>query len=347
MTRPRPAIFFGVLALLAAGIVSAQPESDVSDRVRPAASLAGEFYLGPHIGYSFIGDEDFACPCETDQNDFLLFGGRIGYFFTDHLAVEGTGQYLRPDRLPSYWELTVGALWNFTPRIPGWNTYVAGGAGASRPRVFDGPGTGLAYLAAGSEYRFNKLTGLRLELKGQYNFESHPTDRFGSFTQDSRIDIQPTVGLLFHFGGRPAPVVVEPAPEPEPAPPAPPAPPAEPTTPERPAAPPVVTPPPPLPPTTDTVEFDRGRSRVTNVAKARLDSIALRLRDNPRATVVVTGYSDQPGGGDALARSRAENVRQYLIDRHGIDASRITTRVERGDGESRGTAVIVVTYGNP
>ena len=344
----------GVLVVAVASVVivtaapaRAQTDSEVSDRVRPAASLAHELYVGPHVGYSFIGDEDFACPCNTDQNDFLLFGGRLGWYATDHLAVEATGQFLHPDRIPSYWELTLGALWNFTPRIPGWNTYVAAGGGASRHEVFQGPGTALAYLAAGSEYRYNKLVGLRLELKGQYNFESHPRDRFGSFTQDSRTDIQPTIGLLFHFGGSPAPVTVEPAPVAAPAPAPPPPAPPEPATPAPPAAPPVTAPPPPLPPTTDTIDFDRGSARVTNIAKARLDAVALRLRDNPRATVVVTGYPDVGRGARAetLARQRAENVRRYLIERHGIDASRISTRVDTSGTANRGKAIVVVTYG--
>jgi outer membrane protein OmpA-like peptidoglycan-associated protein len=94
------------------------------------------------------------------------------------------------------------------------------------------------------------------------------------------------------------------------------------------------------------VEFDRGSARVTNIAKARLDAVALRLRDNPRATVVVTGYPDSARGAraESLARQRAENVKQYLIDRHGIDASRITTRVDTTDASHRGEAVVVVTY---
>jgi outer membrane protein OmpA-like peptidoglycan-associated protein len=107
-----------------------------------------------------------------------------------------------------------------------------------------------------------------------------------------------------------------------------------------------VTPPPPLPPTIDEIEFDRGRSRVTNVAKARLDAVALRLRENPRATVVITGYPDGPSGAgrETLARQRAENAKQYLIERHAIDAARIATTTDLADTEHRGHAVIVVTF---
>ena len=349
MTRWKSGILLGILSALFGAVAAlAQPTSDVSDRIHPAANLAGETYVGPHIGYSFLGEKDRFCRCDVDNNDFLLFGGRLGHFFTDHLAAELTFQYLRPDRVPSYWETTLGAQWDFTPSIPGWNTYVGAGGGASRHQPFQGKPIGLAYLAAGSEYRFSKLIGMRLELKGQYNFSHDADEQFGTFGtfpvhHGGSVDIQPNVGVLFHFGGAPAPVVAEPAPPPPP----PPAPPAAPTTPEAPAPPPVVTPPPPAPPppTTDTIDFDRGRSRVTNVAKARLDAVAMRLRDNPRATVEITGYPDGPGArGETLARQRAENAKQYLIDRHGIDASRITTRTDLTDASHRGQDVIVVTF---
>lgn len=349
MTKRKSGLLLAILGMLVgAGAASGQPTSDVSDRIDPRASLAGETYIGPHIGYSFVGEKDRFCRCDVDSNDFLLYGGRLGHFFTDQLALELTGQYIRPDRVPSYWETTLGVLWDFTPSIPGWNTYVGAGGGASRHTMFRGHPVGLAYLAAGSEYRFSKLVGMRLELKGQYNFSHDENvvilDQTFREHHNGAVDIQPNIGVLFHFGGAPAPVVVEQPPPPTPPPP--PAPPAAPTTPAPAPAPPVVTPPPPPAPTTDTINFDRGKSRVTNIAKAKLDAVALRLRDNPRATCEITGYPDARGGarGEALARQRAENAKQYLIDRHGIDASRITTRIDMTDTSHRGQDVIVVTY---
>ena len=354
MTKRNSGILLGAMGLLLSAAVTAQPTSQVSDRVDPPASLAGETYVGLHIGYSFIGKyEEIYCPCNADQNDFLFGGLRVGHFFTDHLAAEITGQYFRPDpnKIHDYWELEAGALWDFTPRIPGWNTYIAGGAGVARERVFTGKGNGLAYLAGGSEYRFSKLVGMRLELKGQYNFSARlpVTTAFGTFNADrpSHFDVQPNIGVLIHFGGKPAPVIVEQPPAPAPPPPAPPAAPKEP---EPPPAPPVVTPPPapaPLPPTTDVIQFDQGKSRVTNIAKAKLDDVARRLRDNPRATCEVTGYPDRAKGKgqETLAHQRAENVKQYLVDRHGIDGSRISTKTEMSDiAEHQGQAVVVVTF---
>ncbi|HTD53080.1 MAG TPA: OmpA family protein, partial [Thermoanaerobaculia bacterium] len=162
----------------------------------------------------------------------------------------------------------------------------------------------------------------------------------------SHFDVQPNIGVILHFGGRPAPVIVEQPPAPPPPPPAPPAEPRQ----AEPPAPPVVTPPPvpaPMPPTTDVIEFDKGKSRVNNIAKARLDDVARRLRDYPRATAEVTGYPDTARGSrqETLARQRAENVKQYLVDRHSIDSSRITTRTEMSDvAGHQGQAVVVVTF---
>ena len=98
----------------------------------------------------------------------------------------------------------------------------------------------------------------------------------------------------------------------------------------------------------DTIDFDKGKARLTNIAKAKLDAVGMRLRDNPRATVEIVGYPDATGGnrGETLARQRAGNAKQYLVDRHGIDGSRIATRTDMEDRAKRGQADIVVTFRN-
>jgi OmpA family len=339
-----------IALLLSSGGASAQTyTSDVSDRVMPSTDLAGEWYLGPHIGYTFLGDDDdFRCECDLDQTNYIKYGARLGTFLTNHFALELTANYI--DLNPEYWELTLGGLYDFTPRYPGWNPYVGFGGGIAGEKPFDDK-VPIAYLALGSEYRFNKLLGLRLEARGTYNFKTDLEDQFGKFTQKGRLDFQPTIGLLFHFGGRAAPAVIVPPPTPPPPPPPPPpAPPETPPAPMPPPAPPVVAPPPPPAPTTDTIDFDRGSARITNIAKARLDAVALRLRENQRATVVITGYPDDGTASarrESLARQRAENAKAYLVDRHGIEASRITTQTDLTDTAHRGQAVIVVTFGPP
>jgi outer membrane protein OmpA-like peptidoglycan-associated protein len=140
-------------------------------------------------------------------------------------------------------------------------------------------------------------------------------------------------------------VAVEPAPAP-PAPGPPPAPPETPKTPEPVAPPPPVVPQPPPPPAPleTPIPFDAAKSRLNNIAKAKLDDVALKLRESPRATVVVTGYSDGKKGpaAEKLARERAEHVKQYLVERHKIDAGRITTETNLG-AESAQAVVTIVT----
>jgi hypothetical protein len=162
------------------------------------------------------------------------------------------------------------------------------------------------------------------------------------------------LSVLYNFSITvPTVLVPPPAPPPPPPPPPhsspPPAPPEAPPAPMPPPAPPVVAPPPPPAPTTDTVDFDRSSAHITNIAKARLDSLALRLRENPRATVVITGDPDDGTAAsrrESLARQRAESAKAYLVNRHAIDASRITTKVNTMDTSDFGKAVIVTTF-NP
>jgi outer membrane protein OmpA-like peptidoglycan-associated protein len=165
---------------------------------------------------------------------------------------------------------------------------------------------------------------------------------------------QVALSVLYNFSYSLATIIAPPpAPPPPPPPPAapppPPAPPEAPPAPMPPPAPPVVAPPPPPAPTTDTIDFDRGSARISNIAKARLDAVALRLRENPRATVVITGSPDEMTAAsrrETLARQRAESAKKYLIDRHAIDSSRISTSTDLMDMSARGKAVVVMTV-NP
>ena len=106
-------------------------------------------------------------------------------------------------------------------------------------------------------------------------------------------------------------------------------------------APPAPTPvPPPVAPPrtpqeirTDEIHFEPGSARLTNIAKAILDEVALRMKQEPSATALVIGYTDDrenTGANQDLDRRRAEAVRDYLVSRHGIDASRITVEGRNG-----------------
>ncbi len=75
-------------------------------------------------------------------------------------------------------------------------------------------------------------------------------------------------------------------------------------------------------------EFPAGSATVDNRCKALLDDVALRLRQNPRGTVEIVGHTDTSGTDEvnqAMSQQRADNARDYLVETHDIDASRIQT----------------------
>ena len=102
-------------------------------------------------------------------------------------------------------------------------------------------------------------------------------------------------------------------------------------------------PPPPAAPPEQPVTFDKARFAVNNIAKAQLDDVALKLREAPRANAIVTGYADGRSGSAAekLARKRAENIKQYLISRHKIDAARISVETSLDAYGSQAVVTIV------
>jgi OOP family OmpA-OmpF porin len=72
---------------------------------------------------------------------------------------------------------------------------------------------------------------------------------------------------------------------------------------------------------------------VDNRCKATLDEVALRMKQEPERYALVLGYTDSAGSEAAnqqMGLRRAEAVKSYLVTRHGIDPSRITTE---GKGE--------------
>ncbi len=87
--------------------------------------------------------------------------------------------------------------------------------------------------------------------------------------------------------------------------------------------------PPPPPQATKVGDCSYGKpgsSRVDNVCKRVLDDVALRLKNDPNAKLVITGYADSHEPKSAkLAQTRADLARKYLGEKD-IDASRVTTR---------------------
>jgi OOP family OmpA-OmpF porin len=134
----------------------------------------------------------------------------------------------------------------------------------------------------------------------------------------------------------PPPAPEPPQPLPTPAPPPPPLPPPVPV-PEPPQ-------PPPPPPVKEKVsialniEFDTGKAVIKEKYYDHIKKVADVMKNNPNIRVVIEGHTDNvdiyhnPENNIKLSQARADSVRQYLIDRFGIEPSRITAI---GYGSSR------------
>jgi hypothetical protein len=83
-----------------------------------------------------------------------------------------------------------------------------------------------------------------------------------------------------------------------------------------------------------SLSFTRDRRRpvrVDNEAKGCLDDIALTLKQQAGAHIVMVGNRAQSEKPEAGAE-RAMNARQYLVDEKGIDSSRIELRIGQPSG---------------
>ncbi len=93
-----------------------------------------------------------------------------------------------------------------------------------------------------------------------------------------------------------------------------------------------------------TCEFTPGSARLTNICKAKLDEVALRMKQESDSTAQVIGYAEGATGSQSanqkIAEQRAQAVKNYLVTRHGIDPSRIVTE---GQVTDRRAAVVILT----
>ena len=71
--------------------------------------------------------------------------------------------------------------------------------------------------------------------------------------------------------------------------------------------------------------FPFNSARINNEHKACLDEIALKLQQDPRASLVVDGHRDS-SERVGISLTRANNARDYLVNEKGVDTARITVR---------------------
>jgi len=307
-----------------------------------AARLATKFMLTPvdaPTRFSLLGFIDLPT---GDDDSGIATGGTdfgIGGSVTHGIGSLGMKYVMRGDResndvvtgisdvsIPNEFRLDAGinlpvGLFGTTNWISEVNTvWYTGG-----DRAPDAP----VFLVSGLRHWFG-TSGWSLSAGARWNvakfIDSNDECRF---TELDDCALSGLVGVTFAplaFAAVEAPPPAPPAVEPPPPPP--------PPAPVAPPEPPVAAPRQPTEIRTDEIHFEPGSARLTNIAKAILDEVALRMKQEPSATALVIGYTDDretTGPNADLDRRRAEAVKDYLVTRHGIDPSRITV-------EGRGTS---------
>ncbi len=79
------------------------------------------------------------------------------------------------------------------------------------------------------------------------------------------------------------------------------------------------------------IYFDYNSAAITPQAAATLSVLAQALKDPSlaKARFLIGGHTDGKGGAQfnlELSERRAQSVRRYLIDRHGLEASRLVAQ---------------------
>jgi outer membrane protein OmpA-like peptidoglycan-associated protein len=107
------------------------------------------------------------------------------------------------------------------------------------------------------------------------------------------------------------------------------------------------------------ITFETDSAELGSAARRQLDIVAAALKNDRLSSYrfMVEGHADPRGAADsnlALSRERADSVRRYLIESHGIEADRLTAE-GKGDREPLNTSspaapenrrVTFVTLGN-
>jgi outer membrane protein OmpA-like peptidoglycan-associated protein len=290
--------------------------SEADPDFRVAGWVAAHIPVGDPTVQSGNGSQIEAV--NSPRTDWEWGGAVSKSWFTGMISYTMSGEQDNDVRVPNLLRFGIGAEVPITPLI-----HFIGETYYNVPDGGDFPEPDWAMLLAGARVWFGQ-SGWALSAA----FNSNLTMLFMH-----GVNPNPFGGVLgityAAWPPAPPPPVVVPAPEPvvEPAPV---------------VAPPVTTAPAPPPPprpaprsTSDEIFFDGKQARLTNIAKAVLDGVALRMKNDLNSTAVVTGYTDNTGSEQAnmeLGAKRAQAAKDYLVTRHGIDPARIST-ASKGSAE--------------
>lgn len=298
-----------------------------------------------------------------------LEGGYIFAPLDAHFLYDANNEWLRGDDDLDTDLITLGLNIHLTPEARA-DLYVGplvAWANYGNPEFNVGGSLGTVEGSFDDEFGFGAQLGLDLPFRAGGNWALNGAVRYlalgadGTVRQPMDLDLDPLIaslGLAYRFGHDRGPTCGEPLPPPPPPAPAPPPPAPEPEP--EPAPPPP--PPAPEPPKEirETCHFAPGSARVDNICQAKLDEVALQMEQDPEFSAQVIGYTDATGSttsNQAISERRAEAVKSFLVERHGIDPARITTEgrgsadpvasndTAAGRGENRRVVIILTTAG--
>jgi hypothetical protein len=96
--------------------------------------------------------------------------------------------------------------------------------------------------------------------------------------------------------------------------------------------------------------FPHNLARINNVDKACLDDVSLKMQNDPRSTLTITGYSDaSEAAAKALAKKRAESAKDYLVKGQKLDPGRISVQSAdplkgNGDDEQKSNRRVEIVF---
>jgi long-subunit fatty acid transport protein/outer membrane protein OmpA-like peptidoglycan-associated protein len=96
--------------------------------------------------------------------------------------------------------------------------------------------------------------------------------------------------------------------------------------------------------------FPHNLARINNVDKACLDDVSLKMQNDPRSTLTITGYSDaSEATAKALAKKRAESAKEYLVKGQKLDPGRISVQSAdplkgNGDDEQKSNRRVEIVF---
>jgi OOP family OmpA-OmpF porin len=263
-------------------------------------------------GLRSAGFNTSAIDMDEDDTGWKLLGA---YSFSPYIALEGSyvdlGDFSFNTRmLPTAVQTGTASIRGFGVDLVGTlpfrgNMSVFGRVGINNLRIEQSFGTSLpaggfvnrtergtkAKYGAGLQYRVSDALSLRAEVE-RYMIEDNRVS-------EDRVDLA-SVGFVYRFGSRPAPVA-QPAPAPA-------------------AAPPPAPAPEPAPLLTVTLQaralFDFDRSELKPEGRQELDRLVRDINGLDYDAISIVGHTDRIGTREynlALSSRRAETVRSYLV----------------------------------